>query len=128
MLDNLELLRQTSITPIPLLTILFNGLNKTPKQIFLTQIIFCYAGHFSQLTHKYAHYINHATEEEKNTIHGKMLLFLQKNHLLISPEEHRSHHISKNYDINFCIVNGWANPFLNYIVKNTDIIKKIKKI
>ena len=126
--SNWELLRHTSITPLPLLTLLLNGLNKTPKCIILTQIVTYYVAHFSQLPHKCAHYINHATEEEKNTIKGKILIFLQKNHLLLSPEEHRSHHISKNYDINFCIVNGWANPLLNYIVKNTDIIKKIKEL
>ena len=85
-----------------------------------------YAAHFTQITHKY---INHATDKEKNTAFGKMLIFLQKNHVLISPEEHKGHHISENYDINyFCIVNGLANPFLNYIVKNTDIIQSPKHL
>jgi ubiquitin-conjugating enzyme E2 variant len=34
--------------------------------------------------------------------------------LILSHEEHHRHHIDK-FDRGYCIINGWMNPFLEYI-------------
>ena len=127
-ITNITHLRNTSITPIPIITILYNIINNTSKKDVLTQIIAYKCAHMSQIIHKYAHYINHASPEDKQKIFTQLLMFLQKYHLIVSPEEHRTHHQSKHFDINFSIVNGWANPLFNTIVKHTDILKRINKI
>jgi hypothetical protein len=89
--SNIDLLKDTSITLIPF----------TPKNIILQQFITFILLHFSQITHKYAHYINHATDTQKNTLFGKILIFLQDNNIIISPKTHKTHHMAKNHDINF---------------------------
>ena len=125
--SNLDLLRQTSaFFPIPFFAVLLNALCHTPKSVILTQIIAMHTAHWSQVIHKCAHFINHASDVEKATLCARALVFLQENRLLLSPNEHRTHHSSPKYDINFCIVNGWANPVLNFIVKHTDLVKQIK--
>jgi hypothetical protein len=123
--NNIALLKQTSIVPGPLCAILFNSLNNTRKKHILTQIICIYALHLSQLTHKYAHYMNHATDKQKKDKLGKFLQFLQDYNITISAAAHKKHHKAKLNDVNFCIINGWANPLLNEIVAIPIIHKAI---
>lgn len=40
---------------------------------------------------------------------------MQDYHIILNPIEHKEHHLK--FNCNFCIVNGWANPLLNKIVK-----------
>ena len=122
---NNELLQQTSLVPLPLSAIVCNCINNTHKKHILTQIISFYLQHSVQITHKYAHYMNHATDEQKNSSFGKVLNFLQENRIILSPSEHRKHHQAQNHDINFCMVNGWANPLLNAIVSHPTIHKAL---
>ena len=112
----ITLLKNSSGTPIPLLCILYNITPFTSKPQILCQIISLYGAHFGIITHKFAHLGNHLTEEQKQKPEYKLMMFLQDNHLILHPKEHRLHHISPKYDVNFCIVNGWANPLLNSIV------------
>ena len=35
--------------------------------------------------------------------------------LFLNPIKHQQHHLHPTYNINFCILNGWANPLLNTI-------------
>jgi hypothetical protein len=71
------LMLQSSVVPLALASVV---LLPKPKKHKLTSIITTYALHFSQLTHKAAHYINHATKEEKESVTGQILQILQKNH------------------------------------------------
>jgi hypothetical protein len=122
---NYELLCETAILPFPLSVVLYNCINNTHKKHILVQIISLYSQHIFSLTHKYAHYMNHATDEQKNSSFGKVLNFLQENRIILSPSEHRKHHQAQNHDINFCSVNGWANPLLNAIVSHPTIHKAL---
>jgi hypothetical protein len=64
-------------------------------------------GVLSQGTHFLAHARNHGF------MNNWFIEKLQDYGLLLSPEEHRTHHT--RYDRNFCIFNGWANPLINFI-------------
>lgn len=44
----------------------------------------------------------------------KVIQFLQKSGLIISHEKHHVHHTGK-FDSDYCIINGWMNPFLQKI-------------
>jgi hypothetical protein len=114
--DNFALLKEAKIMILPIICILYNLTPLTSKSQMLCQIITLYGMHFCQITHKYAHLANYLTEEDKQKPEHKIIAFLQDNHLILHPKEHRLHHISPKYDVNFCIVNGWANPLLNSIV------------
>ena len=69
-------------------------------------------GPFMQKFHFLAHARNHGVLTDKDTV-GAILCFLQDVGLILSPEEHRRHH--EEFDCNFCIANGWANPLLNRV-------------
>lgn len=120
-----DLLCQNALVPFPLSAIVYNCINNTHKKHILAQIISLYLQHSVQITHKYAHYMNHATDEQKNSSFGKILNFLQENRIILPPSEHRKHHQAQNHDINFCMVNGWANPLLNAIVSHPTIHKAL---
>lgn len=64
------------------------------------KVIFAY---FGQLCHCMSHMPPHNRPE--------WVLFLQKNHLMISPREHMIHH--SNYNDNFCIGSGVCNPLIS---------------
>ena len=121
----IELLQQTSVVPVPLSLIIFDIVNGTHKKHILIQIILLYSLHLSPITHKYAHYMNHATEEQKKSKLGKLLNFLQEKNIIISPIAHKKHHKALLNDRNLCLVNGWANPLLNEIVAIPIIHKAI---
>jgi hypothetical protein len=108
-------LKETSVVPIPLICVLYNLTPLTSKPQILCQIITLYGMHVSQIIHKYAHLINILTEEQKQTPEYQFVMFLQDIRLIVHPKEHHIHHTGK-HDMNFCIVNGWANPLLNSIV------------
>jgi hypothetical protein len=112
---SIELLHHGSVPIVPLLFSVFNYIHATPKKHILTQITTLYGLHVIQFVHHKTHYINHATPIEKDSLYGRFLIFLQENHIILSPKEHRRHH-TEPYDTTFCLVNGWANPLLNAIV------------
>ena len=109
-------LKETSIVPIPLICVLYNLTPLTSKSQILCQIVSLYGMRISQIIHKYAHLTNTLTEEQKQTPEYQFVMFLQDNHFILHPKEHHIHHTSPKYDVNFCIVNGWANPLLNSIL------------
>jgi hypothetical protein len=125
---HLDLLRQTSLVQVPFFVILMNALCEPPKGVILTQNVAFHAMHWAQVIHRGAHFMNHASDAEKRTLHGQVLAFLQKTRLILSPNEHRAHHGTRNHDINFCLVNGWANPFLNFLVKRFDLVNQIRRL
>lgn len=47
----------------------------------------------------------------RNLIRSPIWRFLQDYHLVLNPDVHKKHHTE--YDCNFCLVNGWANPVVN---------------
>ena len=69
-------------------------------------------GPLMQKFHFLAHARNHGVLTDKDTV-GAILCFMQDVGLILSPKEHRRHH--EEFDCNFCIVNGWANPLLNRV-------------
>lgn len=71
-------------------------------------LIFTILVNIVQLTHYQAHCINHKTFG-KNTMY--IFKFLQYAHIILPTKAHSKHH--DTFDNNFCILNGWANPFLN---------------
>ena len=119
----LKSFQQSAFVPIPLFLTLFNVVAKTKKKNILSQIVTLYSLSLTQPIHSQAHYMNHATQKQRESTRGKILAFLQDNHIIVSPQEHKLHHIGL-YDDNFCLLTGWANPLLNKILKNP-IIHKI---
>jgi hypothetical protein len=111
----------------PLLCVITNMFNTTTKLKILTQLTTIYAVQLTTVIHRFTHYMNHATEEQRNSELGKLLYFLQQNHIIVSSQEHRVHHSSELHDINFCLINGWANPLLNQIVSNPCIHNRLFK-
>ena len=69
-------------------------------------------GPFMQKFHFLAHARNHGVLTDKDFI-GAVLCWGQDVGLILSPKEHKRHH--EEFDCNFCIVNGWANPLLNRV-------------
>jgi hypothetical protein len=69
-------------------------------------------GPFMQKLHFLAHARNHGVLQNK-TVGGAILCFLQDYGIILSAKEHKRHH--EEFDVNFCIVNGWANPLLNRV-------------
>ena len=56
--------------------------------------------------HKWSHMVH--------TKPHAIIRFLQQSGLIISHEKHHLHHTGK-FDSNYCIINGWMNPFLDKI-------------
>jgi len=46
-----------------------------------------------------------------------------KFNICLNPIEHQRHHIDPNNDTDFCILTGWANPFLNFMNKKFKLTK-----
>ena len=40
--------------------------------------------------------------------------------MLLTPEAHKRHH--EEFDCNFCIFNGWANPLVNQLRKLLSVV------
>jgi len=112
----LELFRQSTFTPFNAGFVLYNLTKYTSKPRILSQLIFLYACHLTQMIHMSAHKMNHATRSEKRKLHMRLLNMLQQSGILLKPEDHKIHHSSPKFDVNFCLINGWANPLLNKIV------------
>lgn len=89
------------------IVILINLFNFYFLDVYL--LLFTFLIHIVQLTHYQAHCINHNTFSEHT---NRILKCLQQHHIILSTESHSNHH--QTYDNNFCILTGWANPFLNY--------------
>jgi len=70
------------------------------------------AGPLMQKTHFGAHARNHGVLTY-NTWGGAVICFLQDYGVLLSPAVHKKHH--EEFDCNFCIFNGWANPVVNQL-------------
>lgn len=56
------------------------------------------------------HKWSHCSESKANPI----IAFLQSTRLIINHKEHHRHHTGK-FDNAYCIINGWMNPFLEYV-------------
>jgi hypothetical protein len=63
----------------------------------------------SQVSHAFAH------GKAKSRLAKKITRSLQRIRIFISPGSHGKHH--REIDLNFCVLNGWANPLLNLIFK-----------
>lgn len=68
----------------------------------------------SQKIHFLSHARNHNDLNYNKKI-NKIIYWMQDYHIILNPIEHKEHHLK--FNCNFCIVNGWANPLLNKIVK-----------
>lgn len=68
------------------------------------------AGPLMQKTHFGAHARNHGVLTNK-TWGGALICKLQDWGILLSAASHKRHH--EEFDCNFCIFNGWANPIVN---------------
>jgi len=64
-------------------------------------------------TSQFTHFAAHA--RNRGLIKNKFVLFLQDWHIIINPKVHKVHH--EQFDCDFCVFNGWANPLLNCIRK-----------
>jgi plasmanylethanolamine desaturase len=56
----------------------------------------------------YAHRLGHRKSK------WRIIKILQRYHLLITPRYHAMHHCG-NHDIQYCVINGWANPLCDYV-------------
>lgn len=102
-------------------------------------LIFSYLHVFQQITHYWCHA---RTNNKPMMFIGKILqgisvkqynsltknyylskiLSIYKFNLVLNPNDHRKHHIHPQHAINFCILTGWANPLLNYLVLKYDLL------
>ena len=102
-------------------------------------LLFCYLNVFQQITHYWCHA---RTNNKPMMFIGKILqgisvkqynsliknyylskiLSIYKFNLVLNPNDHRKHHIHPQHAINFCILTGWANPLLNYLVLKYDLL------
>jgi hypothetical protein len=94
------------------------GITRDPKPAFAgVPLMLCAAlGHpafflvlgaaisLCQVSHYYAHHRG-----------GAVVCFLQRWHVILPPREHAVHH--RDHDLNFCIVSGWNNRWLNWVLK-----------
>lgn len=67
----------------------------------------------SQVPHWYAHH------RSANPTIRAVVRWLQKSGIIISPQEHASHH-REPFDKNFCIFNGWNNWWTNRLIRAFD--------
>ena len=59
----------------------------------------------------------------RNLIRSPVYRFMQDWHLVLNPDVHRKHH--EEYDCNFCLFTGWANPVVNrlaVLLRRLDVI------
>ena len=76
--------------------------------VFLMAFVAC--GTLCQTTHALAH----EGLQMRNSTLPKTVATLQRCGIILSPKAHSVHH-KQEHDLNFCILNGWANPLLNTI-------------
>jgi hypothetical protein len=111
-----EYIRQSSITLVPLSYLLYNTMCSVSKSRLLCQIVFIYAWRLLQITHRCAHLTQSLSDRDKRQPMYRLMMFLQRYHIILNPSEHHIHHASPKYDVNFCLLNGWANPLFNTIM------------
>src|SRR5262249_49181206 len=61
---------------------------------------------FGMLFGSHCHLLGHQRTD------SRVIRFLQRSHLLISPAYHRQHH-QGNHDTHYAIVNGWSNAIMD---------------
>lgn len=97
------------IVILPFLFIKFVFSYSIPDWIFPFWLFLLWLTSISQITHAVAH------GKGSNSKLKRALKYLQKFSIIISAKKHSMHH--RNIDRDFCVLNGWANPFLNFIFK-----------
>lgn len=103
----LQILRPLSV---PFIGVLL-GMHCEMIPILLGRILllsFC-LGSITQFTHFLAH------ARSRGLVDSHVIKCLQDWHIILHPDVHRVHH--EEFDCNFCILNGWANPLVNGIRK-----------
>ena len=100
-----QILRPLSI-PVALVLMLahLSIVSAQVARIFLFSVCL---GCVSQFTHFAAH------ARSRILIKSRLIRSLQDWHVILHPKTHQRHH--EEYDCNFCILNGWANPLVNRI-------------
>ena len=73
-------------------------------------LVFLWLTAISQITHAVAH-----GKGAKSKLR-KIFKIMQKFNIILSPKNHATHH--RHIDRDFCVLNGWANPILNFVFKN----------
>ena len=107
------------LTPAYLLSVAlwyYGHMNPTFARIWFGALT---AGPAMQKTHFLAHARNHGVLTKK-TLGGWIICTLQDTGFLLSPASHKRHH--EEFDCNFCIFNGWANPLVNQIRKLLSVV------
>jgi hypothetical protein len=110
----IDLFTATSISPNNAICLLYNTTSYTSSSQIISQLSFLVGTSLCQVTHQLSHFVNHASKKDKTRFKYKVVKYLQDCNIILTPKIHRVHH--QKHDRNFCILNGWANPLLNYIV------------
>lgn len=113
------------MTLLPLIAICYIIHHQSPEDIqdwyhvyaflFAFGVMLCFTNQF----HKWAH-----TSQEKLP---KVVVWLQKCHLILPPDHHRNHHLPP-HEIYFCPCNGWCNYLLEAIGFWQKLEKLIEKV
>lgn len=93
---------------LPLTFIFLIALLINQPIIYFTYLSLAVSVHVMQMSHRWAH-------TPKKMLPGYVIA-LQKSGLLLSAKTHAKHH-NNVYDSNFCIMNGWSNFILNFLVR-----------
>ncbi len=102
-----ELTGNVCILAVPVLSVSLYLLWLLPESGWLAFAVIC-LGFVALATvatnqfHKWAH-------QESPSAFAR---WLQRTRLVLEPEHHQLHH-TRPFDTNYCITNGWLNPFLN---------------
>ena len=109
------------MTLLPLIAICYIIHHQSPEDIqdwyhvyaflFAFGVMLCFTNQF----HKWAH-----TSQEKLP---KVVVWLQKCHLILPPDHHRNHHLPP-HEMYFCPCNGWCN----YLLEAFGFWQKLEKL
>lgn len=88
----------------------FSGRATQQSRSSLFGLFFLWLTAISQITHAVAHGKGAQSKLRKS------FKIMQKFNIILSPKNHATHH--RHIDRVFCVLNGWANPILNFVFKN----------
>ena len=104
----MKLYNHLYVMHLPLTLIFFIILLINQPVVYFAYLSLAVSLHLMQMSHRWAH-------TPKNML-PKFVIFLQNIGLVLSAKTHAKHH-NNVYDRNFCMMNGWSNFMVNFLVK-----------
>jgi len=112
----MQIARPVMVVP-PLLVLGYCVGLRIPAYLLRSIVMFTALAPAANHIHIWAH------ARTRNLIRSPVYRFMQDWHLVLNPDVHRKHH--EEYDCNFCLFTGWANPVINRLaalLRHLDVI------